>query len=127
MDRRQTLCVKGCGGAQLKAPELKALAACEPALAPETRLLCAGRAIALVEAAGKARGGARPGSKMPRRGSAAPAAAGGGPEDSGAADAAAGGPAEAAAQTGAALAEVTQLLAAAVMTKARPACALPRA
>jgi len=127
MDWWQTLCVKGCGGAQLKAPELKALAACEPPLAPETRLLCAGRAIALVEAAGKARGGSRPGSRNPGPGSAVPTAARGEPENPGAAGAAAGGPAEAAAQTGAALAEVAQLLAAALVTKARPACAVPRA
>ena len=40
--------------AQLKAPELKALAACEPPLARETQQLCAGRLITLVEAAGKA-------------------------------------------------------------------------
>ena len=43
---------------QLKAPGLKALAACEPPLARDTQLLCAGRLIALVEAAGKA--GAQP-------------------------------------------------------------------
>lgn len=73
-----------CARAQLKVPELKALAACEPPLAPETRHLCAGRLIALVEASGKAgaqpRGGPKthrnPKHAMPGQDAAAAAAAG---------------------------------------------------
>lgn len=110
---------------QLKAPELKALVACEPPLARGTQLLCAGRLITLVEVAGKAGAQPRPhpGRRPGPEGKGA-ALAGGAQPGTGPAgrpeDGAAGGAHEhGAARENALLADVTAFLAKAAACKVR--------
>ncbi|KAK9825628.1 hypothetical protein WJX81_000686 [Elliptochloris bilobata] len=114
------LSLEGAPAGKLKAPELKALAACEPPLALATQQLCAGRLISLVEAAGKAglqpRANSKNAAKLEGKGAAC-AAGGGAPADQGVNGAADGAHEYAAARENAQLADVAAFLATAARSK----------